>query len=61
MKRVMAMSPPDSKNMSSISGAWSGSVIWLACCMARLVRPILRPRTVRPSAFSSATQARCTA
>ena len=29
--------------MSSISGAKSGSSIWLACCIARDVRPILRP------------------
>ena len=37
------MSPPLAKNMSSISGAKSGSSIWLDCCIAREVRPILRP------------------
>jgi len=36
----------------------SGSSIWLACCIAREVRPILRPKILRPSASSSATQAR---
>ena len=58
MKRLASMSLPWAKNMSSISGAKSGSVIWLACCMAREVRPILRPLMVRPSASSSCTQAR---
>jgi hypothetical protein len=58
MKRLASMSPPCSKNMSSISGAKSGSVIWLACCIAREVRPILRPLIVWPSASSSWTQAR---
>ncbi len=52
------MSLPWAKNMSSINGAKSGSVIWLACCIAREVSPILRPLTTRPSEHSSATQAR---
>ena len=58
MNRLISMSPPWGKNMSSINGAKSGSEIWLACCMAREVRPILRPLMVRPSASSSWTQAR---
>ena len=58
MKRLAGMSAPVPKNMSSISGASSGSVIWLAICMARDVSPILRPLMLRPSASSSATQAR---
>ena len=58
MKRDTGMSPPLAKNMSSISGAKSGSSIWLDCCIAREVRPILRPLIMRPSASSSATQAR---
>ena len=39
--------------MSSSSGAKSGSSICDACCIAREVRPILRPLTTRPSASSS--------
>ncbi len=44
--------------MSSISGAKSGSEICDACCIARDVRPILRPLITRPSACSSPTHAR---
>ena len=52
------MSLPVSKNMSSISGAKSGSVICEDCCIAREVSPILRPRIARPSAISSFTHSR---
>ncbi len=57
MKRLTGMSPPLVKNMSSISGAKSGSSIWLDCCIAREVRPILRPLTTRASASSRASVA----
>ncbi|CKU76365.1 Uncharacterised protein [Mycobacterium tuberculosis] len=33
-------------------------MIWLACCMARDVRPILWPRTIRPSAILFFTHSR---
>ena len=48
MKRSNGMSLPVAKNMSSISGAKSGSVICDACCIARDVRPILRPLIAAP-------------
>ena len=57
MKRSIGMSPA-AKNMSSISGAKSGSSICDACCIAREVRPILRPLTTRPSASSRRTHSR---
>jgi len=57
MKRSRGMSP-SAKNMSSSSGAKSGSSICDESCIAREVRPILRPLTTRPSASRSASQAR---
>ena len=58
MKRLIGMSVPCSKNMLSSSGAKSGSVICEEICMAREVRPILRPFTTWPSASLRFTQAR---
>jgi hypothetical protein len=60
MKRSVGIAP-GAKNMSSSSVPKSGSSIWLDCCIAREVRPILWPRTWRPSAIFMATQARATA
>ena len=58
MKRLIGMSPPALNSMSLISGAKSGSSIWLDCCIARDVKPILRPTMRWPSAISSFTHAR---
>ena len=62
MKRLAGMSSTwpgvQVNSMSSSSVPKSGSVIWLAICMAREVRPILWPITARPSASFSATHAR---
>jgi hypothetical protein len=50
MKRCVGTTPPSAKNMSSSSTPKSGSSMPTACCMAREVRPILWPLTVRPAA-----------
>ena len=58
MKRSKGMSLPSSKNMSSSSAPKSGSVMLDDTCMAREVRPILCPTSLRPSLIFCATQAR---
>ena len=52
---------PLSKAMSDSSTPESGVVMFSACCIARLVRPIFQPIRVTPDAIFCATTASCTA
>jgi hypothetical protein len=61
IKRPFGTVEPLANTILSSKTPESGVVMFSACCIARLVRPIFQPTTFAPLSSFSATKAACTA